>query len=51
MEAEGAIPKAKRITYARGKEARVYTDSQVQAIVRSKPRERWLAKHPGRWAR
>ena len=50
MGEEGVIPKAKRITYARGKEARVYTDSQVKAMVRSRVRERWLAKHPGRWA-
>jgi predicted DNA-binding transcriptional regulator AlpA len=51
MEAEGTIPKARRITYARGKEARVYTDSQVKAIVRSKVRERWRRAHPGRWRR
>jgi hypothetical protein len=38
VEVEGVIPTAKRITYARGKEARVYTDSQVKAMVRSKVR-------------
>jgi predicted DNA-binding transcriptional regulator AlpA len=50
MEEEGAIPKAGRITYARGKEARVYTNSQVKAMARSKVRERWRRAHPGRWA-
>jgi hypothetical protein len=49
MEAEGAIPKAKRIAYARGKDARAYTDSQIRAMVRSKVRERWRREHPGRW--
>jgi excisionase family DNA binding protein len=49
MEAEGVIPKAKRIVYARGSEARVYTEAQVDAIARSKVRERWRRAHPGRW--
>jgi hypothetical protein len=49
MEAEGIIPKAKRIAYARGKDARAYTYAQVRAMVRSKIRERWRHEHPGRW--
>ena len=50
MEEEGVIPEAKRVRYARGKTVRAYTDSQAKAMVRSKVRERWTAKHPGRWA-
>ena len=40
MECSSAIPKAERITYARGKEVRVYTAAQVRAMVRSTVRER-----------
>jgi len=49
MESEGAIPKARRVGYARGKEARVYTAAQVKAMA--KARERWRKAHPGRWPR
>ena len=50
MEAEGVIPKGKRIAYARGNEARVYTRAQVKMMESSKVRERWRRAHPGRWA-
>ena len=50
MEEEGLIPAAKRIRYARGKTVRAYTVEALELIASSKPRERWLAKHPGRWA-
>lgn len=49
MEAAGMIPKAKRVTYARGKDARAYTAAQVNAMA--KARERWRKAHPGRWRR
>jgi hypothetical protein len=34
MEAQGLIPKARRVGYARGKEARVYTAAQLNAMAR-----------------
>jgi hypothetical protein len=49
MEEEGVIPKAKRIGLARGKSVRVYTAKDIERIARSRPRERWQARHPGRW--
>ncbi len=49
MEAEGVIPKAKRFDLARGKNVRAYSAKDIERIARSKPRERWLAEHPGRW--
>ena len=50
MEAEGIIPVAQRIRVTSGKLVRVYTAEELERIASSKPRERWLAKHPGRWA-
>ena len=44
------IPEAKRVMYARGKTVRAFTAEDLELIASSKPRERWLAKHPGRWA-
>lgn len=49
MEAEGVIPKAKRVDFGRGKSLRVYKAEELERIASSKPRERWGAKHPGRW--
>jgi hypothetical protein len=34
-----------------GKLVRVYTAEDLERIASAKPRERWLAKHPGRCAR
>ncbi|HWO23598.1 MAG TPA: MerR family transcriptional regulator [Kofleriaceae bacterium] len=51
MEEEGVIPKAKRVDFGRGRSVRVYKAEDVKRIASSKPRERWLAKHPGQWAR
>jgi len=50
MEEEGVIPEAKRVMYARGKTVRAFTAEDLELIASSKPRERWSAKHPGRWA-
>ena len=50
MEAEGIISEAWRVKATSGKLVRVYTAEEFALIVSSKPRERWLAKHPGRWA-
>jgi hypothetical protein len=50
MEAEGILPEARRVKATSGKLVRVYTAEELKLIVNSKPRERWLAKHPGRWA-
>lgn len=49
MEAEGVIPQAKRVSYARRKEARVYTAAQLKKMA--KARDRWRKAHPGRWPR
>jgi hypothetical protein len=51
MEAEGAIPKAKRIEISRGKGVRAYSDAEFREIMGSRVVERWQAKHPGRWER
>lgn len=51
MEEEAVIPKAKRIDFGGGKRMRVYKAEQLEKIASSRPRERWGAKHPGRWAR
>ena len=51
MEAEGVIPKARRVDLARGKSVRAFTAKEVERIARSKARERWRARHPGRWRR
>ncbi len=40
MEAAGMIPTAKRVTYARGKDARVYTESQLRRMKRAAPSAR-----------
>jgi DNA-binding Lrp family transcriptional regulator len=50
MEAEGIILEARRVKATSGKLVRVYTAKEFELIANSKPRERWLAKHPGRWA-
>lgn len=50
IEAEGVIRTVKRITYARGKESRVYKAAEVKRTASTKPRERWSAKLPGWWA-
>ena len=50
MEEEGVIPEARRVKATSGKLVRVYTAEELKLITNSKPRERWLAKHPGRWA-
>jgi len=50
MEAEGVIPEARRVKVMSGKLVRVYRAEELERIASSKPRERWLAKHPGRWA-
>ena len=47
MEAEGVIPKARRMELARGK--RAFTAKEVERIERSRAREQWQARHPGRW--
>jgi hypothetical protein len=49
MEAE-VIPKARRVELAQGKSVRAFT-ARVERIARSRARERWRAKHPGRWRR
>jgi excisionase family DNA binding protein len=49
MEAEGVIPKARRVELARGKSVRAFTAKEVEHIARSRARERWRTKHPGRW--
>ncbi|HEX7842529.1 MAG TPA: helix-turn-helix domain-containing protein [Kofleriaceae bacterium] len=49
MEAEGVIPKARRVELARGKSVRAFTATEVERIARSGARERWRAKHPGQW--
>jgi hypothetical protein len=49
MEEEGVIPKAKRINFGRGRSMRVYKAEELEQTVSSKLRERWGAKHPGRW--
>jgi len=51
MEAEGIISEARRVKTTSGKLVRVYTAEALELIASSKPRERWFAKHPGRWAR
>ena len=51
MEAEGVIPKAKRFDLARGRSVRAYSAKDVERIARSRTRERWRAKYPGRWRR
>jgi predicted ArsR family transcriptional regulator len=51
MEAEGLIPKARRVEIAQGKCVRAFTAKAVERIVRSRAPERWRAKHPGRWVR
>ena len=51
MEAEGVIPKARRMELARGKSVRAFTAKEVECIARSSARERWRARHPGRWGR
>ena len=51
MEVEGIIPEARRVKVTSGKLVRAYTADELKRIASSKPRERWLAKHPGRWAR
>ena len=51
MEAEGVIPKARRVEIARGKSARAFTAKEVERIERSRAHERWRARHPGRWRR
>jgi hypothetical protein len=51
MEEEGVIPKARRVELARGKSVRAFTAKEVERIARSRARERWRAKHPGRWRR
>ncbi len=51
MEEEGFVPQAKRVEFGRGGSMRVYKAEEIKRIASSKPRERWLAKHPGRWAR
>jgi hypothetical protein len=50
MEAEGIIPEARRVKVSSGKLVRAYTAEELNRIASSNPRERWLAKHPGRWA-
>lgn len=49
MEAEGTIPKARRLAYANRKDARVYTRIQVARMVRSRVQDQWRRVHPGRW--
>jgi transposase len=49
MEAEGVIPKARRVKLARGKSVRAYSAKDIERISRSRPRERCRTKHPGRW--
>jgi len=49
MEAEGVIPKARRLSVAGGRKVRAFTAKEVERIVKSRPRARWQAKHPGRW--
>ena len=51
MEAEGIIPETKRVKLGRGRSMRVYKAEELKRIANSKPRERWLAKHPGRGGR
>ena len=51
MEAEGVIPKARRMELAQGKSVRAFTAKEVERIVRSRACERWRARHPGRWGR
>lgn len=50
MEEEGVIPKAQRFGLARGKgkSVQAFTTKEVGRIARSRTRERWRAKHPGR---
>jgi hypothetical protein len=49
MEAEGVIPKARRMELACGRSVRAFTAKEVERIARSDVRERWRASHPGRW--
>jgi len=49
MESQGVIPKARRVELARGKSVRAFTAREVERIAGSRARERWRAKHPGRW--
>jgi hypothetical protein len=49
MEAEGVISKARRMELAHGKTVRAFTAKEVERIARSRARERWRAKRPGRW--
>jgi hypothetical protein len=51
MEAEGVIPKARRVELARSKSVRAFTAEEVERIERSRARERWRVRHPGRWRR
>jgi len=51
MEAEGVLPKARRVELARGKSVRAFTAKEVQRIAKSRTREQWRARHPGRWRR
>jgi DNA-binding transcriptional MerR regulator len=51
MEAEGLFPTARRVELVRGRSVRGFTAKEVNRIARSKVRERWRAKHPGRWPR
>jgi hypothetical protein len=51
MEAEGVIPKARRVELAHGKSVRTFTAKEVERIARSRARARWRARHPGRWGR
>lgn len=51
MEAEGMIPKARRLEIARGKNVRAFTAKEVERIARSKRRNQWRRKHGGRWSR
>lgn len=48
MEAEGVIPKARRVELARGKSVRTFTANEVERIARSRARERRRARHTGR---
>ena len=51
MEAEGVLLRARRFDVARGRSVRVYSAKDVERIARSRLRERWRTKHPGRWRR
>ena len=51
MEAEGVIPKARRVELSRDRSVRAFTAKEAERIARSNARERWRAKHPGRFAR